>query len=91
MLLLLLSVVTRGTNFIKLTTGLTTDLLQDYYRITSGLLQIYYTKLKISRLLLLQTFGLNASRGGFNIFNFTDNFQIDNVPGSTWKYSDLIS
>ena len=90
MLLLLLSVVTRGTNFIKLTTGLTTDLLQDYYRITSGLLQIYYTKLKISRL-LLQTFGLNISRGGFKIFNFTDNFQIDNVPGSTWKYSDLIS
>ena len=28
----------------------TTDLLQDYFRFTTDLLQIYYTKLRISRL-----------------------------------------
>ena len=29
-------------------------------------------------------YALNVSCGGFKIFNFTDHFQIDYVPGASW-------
>ena len=64
-----------GDSPVKLTTKLTTGLLQVYHRFSAGLLQAFYTKLTG----LLQTFGLNINRGGFKN-NFTDNLQINNVP-----------
>ena len=47
-----------------------------YYRFATCLLQAYYTILAG----LIHTYWVLISFRGFNRFNFTDNFQIDDVP-----------
>ena len=47
-----------------------------YYRFATGLLKVFY---RLSTDFLTNKLGLNFSRGGFENFDFIDNFQIDNV------------
>ena len=58
-----------------------TTVYKTYYELTKRFLQAFYKLTKEAYYTVIP----KVSRGGFENFKFTDNFQIDNVPG--WCFS----
>ena len=68
---------------------LTTSLPQAYYKFTTSILHTTYYHLLQTHLLHVLS-SIYFSRGGFKNFDFTTNFQIDNIPVCLVKHQSIM-